>query len=277
MAELTYEEFLKMTEKKNKNTPNSSSGITYFGLKEDGETAIVRFNISKMEDIKLISCHYVKVNGKMRKISCLKHYGDDNSVCPLCASGQKPNYRCIIQLLVYENTDKGIEAKPVIWEQSIRTREMLKSYIMDYGDLREMLFKITRHGKKGDTGTSYSIVPANTSVYVPSNYPADFKPFENANLSWVCLNKTKEELEEFVETGEFPVTSTNNTPNQTTTTSVTSKPVEHTTTRYVEEEKSEPIRTTVTDSVSEIGVSLSSIFLLSFSAFLTAFLLLVAS
>ena len=203
--QMSYEEYLKATEKKQNNNFNSVSLPSYFSLKDDGDTAIVRFNISKIEDINVTIKHMVRVGGKLRSIECLRMPNESEDKCPLCASGNKANTRIYIKLLSYENEGDKVICKPCVWEQSLSFRNLLKSYIMDYGDLRNTIFKITRNGKKGDTQTRYSLIPANPQIYREENYPKDFSSFDSFDLNkYMLLKKSKEELIYLVENGTFP-------------------------------------------------------------------------
>lgn len=205
--QMSYEQYLKATEKKQNNS--NANLPTYFSLKDDGESAIVRFDVSKIEDISIYTRHMIKSNGKLKAVECLRMPDEPKENCPLCASGNKANTRIYIKVIVYENEGEKVTYKPCIWEQSITFRNLLKSYIMDYGDLRDTIFKVTRTGKKGDTSTRYSIIPANPQIYREENYPKDFSAFDNFNLnSYMLLKKSKEELNYFLETGSLPAPAT---------------------------------------------------------------------
>jgi hypothetical protein len=75
------------------------------------------------------------------------------------------------------------------------------------GDLRNTLVLITRNGKANDMQTTYSmdILPAEHPVFKPEMIPADFSAFNNFNVArhsyW---EKTPEEINAFLTTGQFP-------------------------------------------------------------------------
>jgi hypothetical protein len=81
------------------------------------------------------------------------------------------------------------------------------------GDLRNTLVLITRNGKAGDMQTTYSVdvLPANHPVFKPDMIPADFSAFNNFNIAkhsyW---EKTAEEINTFLATGQFPERAQNN-------------------------------------------------------------------
>jgi hypothetical protein len=75
------------------------------------------------------------------------------------------------------------------------------------GDLRDTLVLITRNGKAGDMQTTYSmdILPATHPVFKPEMIPNDFSAFNNFNIArhsyW---EKTAEEINAYLTTGQFP-------------------------------------------------------------------------
>lgn len=206
MARMTYEEFEKMNQSQAAESSNKSA-VGYFALADDGNEAIVRFNVADINDVYVYSKHNVKINGKRRSVMCLK---DDTSSCPLCDSGDRPSFRVYIPVIWYEvqinqNGEKQLVIKSGIWDQPARFRETLKSYFMDYGDLRNYVFKVVRHGKKGDTNTNYVILPTPTQVYNPEIYVPDFSAFEGFDIHrFVLLKKSAADMQTYLTTGEFP-------------------------------------------------------------------------
>jgi hypothetical protein len=81
------------------------------------------------------------------------------------------------------------------------------------GNLKDVLVMITRNGKAGDMQTTYSveIIPATHPVFKPEMIPADFSAFNNFNIAkhsyW---EKTVEEINTFLATGQFPERAQNN-------------------------------------------------------------------
>jgi hypothetical protein len=75
------------------------------------------------------------------------------------------------------------------------------------GNLKDVLVLITRNGKAGDMQTTYSVdvLPATHPVFKPEMIPADFGAFNNFNIAkhsyW---EKTVEEINTFLATGQFP-------------------------------------------------------------------------
>lgn len=226
---MTYEEFSKMNQSSGRDESASkyNSSPSYFYLADDGDTAIVRFNIADIKDVAITSKHGVFINGKRRNVECIRGFNDPVESCPLCASGSKPTFRVYIQLLSYKIENGKITYEPCVWDQPARFRETLKSYFMDYGDLRDIVFKITRHGRKGDTNTTYSLIVANPQVYKNEDYVADFSAFDKFDLNRaMVLLKSKDELQYYVENEEFPpVQSTTKSNNGVETPTKVSQPV----------------------------------------------------
>lgn len=224
MAQVNYEAFMKYNEReKTSFSGTSSSGkpyVRYFSLKDDGDTATVRFNISSMDSraLQVQSIHRVKNSeGKYRVVSCLR--GDPAEpfeVCPLCASGERPAFRIFIELLDYQQDENGnTVAVPSTWEQPARARETFKSFVMDYGDLRDYVFKIVRHGRKGDPSTTYTILPANQNIYKEDVFKKDFSAFDSYSLSDRMLELSGPQMENYIETGELPTDGNKSTKEMT--------------------------------------------------------------
>jgi hypothetical protein len=208
MAQMSYEEFIKFNSKTNTETPKVFKPyVRYFSLKDDGDTAIVRFNVEKPDDIRITSKHIVKnTEGKIRNVACLRQDRDDPlSLCPLCEAGEKIYFKAYVPLLNYVEDENGeTVASPCLWEQRPAIRETLKSFIMEYGDLRDYVFKIVRHGKAGDTQTTYAILPANQNIYKEEVFKKDFSAFEDLDFERFVATRTAEEMNKFLEEGDFP-------------------------------------------------------------------------
>lgn len=211
MAQLTFEEFEKFNKKEDRNQPQRAN-IKYFALKNDNDTAIVRFNIHDLSDITVQSVHNIEMkdgaNTRYGTVSCLREsFNDSTDKCPLCKAGNKVTFKVFIPLVSYNEDENGnTVAEAMVWQQGVRIRQTLKSFIEDYGDLSNMLFKITRHGVKGDVNTTYTILPANPNVYKDSVYVKDFSQFENnpKYLDRFIHERSYEDLETFVATGSMP-------------------------------------------------------------------------
>ena len=88
----------------------------FFTLKDDGDTARVRFLYSDPngEDIDYFLVHEVEIDGKRRYVSC-NAIDDEGRMhtedCPLCKSGNKPKEKLFLQL--FDEDDQKLK----IWER----------------------------------------------------------------------------------------------------------------------------------------------------------------
>lgn len=203
------------------------SGIRFFSLKDDGDTAIVRFPYQSSKDFDVLSVHTVKVGKMYKNVNCLFDEDVVGSTCPFCQASEDGSMsnakkRFFVKMIVYETTADGkITVSPRIWERPLKFAAELKEKIADWGDA---VFKIKRVGKSGDQSTQYIVTPCKPEIYRDDIYVKDFSAFENYSVDGrYVLNKTREEMITFLETGEFPVkqyqkqSTTNQYTNQTST------------------------------------------------------------
>lgn len=217
---MNYEEYQAYlaTQPKKESTGGTTSfpKIGFFKLKNDGDMALVRFNVDTLKDIETEAIHTVKTSdGRWTKVKCLNTLGSFEKVCPLCAatagdknSDARVTRKCYVKMLVsYKDpTTQAFQApQPVVWEKGSNLATELGGKLAVYGSLKDQLFLVIRHGKANDKDTSYQIEPAPEKVYAPTMIPADFSAFENFRIDkhsyWV---KTVDEINTFIETGMFP-------------------------------------------------------------------------
>lgn len=188
---------------------NSNSGnyVQFFSLKNDGDEAIVRFNIETTNDFILETTHSVQVDGKFKTIKCIRPNNGDTITCPLCASNRPARDKIFLTFIQYEvdAATGAVKCTPRVWERPYSMAHKMASLIDDYGPLNKMLFKIKRHGAARSMETTYDVLPIINPSYTVENFPADFSAFAKFDLSErTCLEKTYEELQTFVTTGAFP-------------------------------------------------------------------------
>ena len=216
MSQFSYAQYQQVVAKAQ--TPSTSAvKIGYFKL-GDGQEALVRINVTKLEDLKFATVHKPVFGKKFEglgtgftPVMCLNEVGSYSDVCPFCraaAAGHdtvdKATKRVYIQMLVsYKDASTGAytKAQPVVWERPAGFSKELASKLRDYGSLAEHVFKMTRIG--ADKGTRYSLdyIP----IYdKPETVPADFSAFANFDIAkhsfWI---KTAEEMEDYLATGSF--------------------------------------------------------------------------
>lgn len=203
---------------------NGDFAVSYFSLKNNGDEAIVRINYSDVSQFKLMTVHTEKinVNGRSfpRKVNCLRGPKDPTSLCPLCESGSPSRtsfYIPMIQYMIDPNTH-AVTYKHVMWERSMSYAARLKSLMEEYGPLTDCIFKIKRVGEAGSRDTTYEIMYGNEKMYPEDVFVKDFSAFDNYNvLGTMVMDKTYEEMVEFINTGSFPMKN-NNTTNYTNST-----------------------------------------------------------
>ena len=225
MAKYSYETYEDLRKSAQTNsTSRQRSRVGYFKL-SDGEEAIVRFDYSSPKDFDIITIHNIKVGDKYRKVSCLRTDGReplDN--CPLCARGDKVMSRFFAKLIHYTKDASGkVIATPEVANFPKKMADKLVKFIQEYGDLKDILVKVSRTGSSLET--EYDIVFANPAIYKEElGYVKDFKDLL-LNLHHNYVEKSKEDIEEYLKTGEFPYHKQSTT-QETTTTKYVSEPKE---------------------------------------------------
>ena len=202
MARINFDTF-QQAMKEQDNTP--SNGVGFFGLKNDGDEALVRILHNSSDDFDIVAVHNVKVGERYRKVNCLN--GDGQGTCPLCTANNRSQYRFFVHMVQYVKNEQGqIVPKLVIWDRSAKQMsQKLVSMIQEYGPLSDSVFKIRRSGAAGSMETTYEIMFANPNIYKPELYPIPEGAFANYNvIGGAVMNKSASDLEVFMATGNFP-------------------------------------------------------------------------
>ena len=202
MGKIGYSDW-NSTEKKYDST--SSDKITFFSVKENSE-ATVRFVYDSVDDIEITAAHLIKTPSLKygRYVDCFKESAqspiDD---CPLCKAGYEVSNRFYVKLIQYVTDDVGnISIMPKVWDRAAGYAKQIANLIREYGSLKNCIFKIKRSGS--GLATEYSIMLASPTVFKDENYPKNFSAFDNFDAS-KFIHRTKEDVEEFLKTGELPV------------------------------------------------------------------------
>lgn len=214
MAQFNFKEYLKQEAARGQSvsTTGPAYKVGYFKLSNDKEEAIVRFNYSSTEQFHFASVHSVKTPVGYKKISCLREgWNDPREKCPLCSCGidevSKISQKLYVELTRYVQQSDGTYT-PVaeVWEKPAGFAKELASYLQKLGDLRNFVFVITRNGAKGSRDTTYTLMLGPDAIYKPEMFPIDFSAFEGYDLTkHGYYVKTAEEMEAFLETGDFPM------------------------------------------------------------------------
>lgn len=184
MARVSYEDSEKYF---------SGSGSDWFQLKNDGDVARVQFMLNSIDDIPIFSTHKVKVGDKERYVDCIRNPQDPIDACPFCAAGLPA--KAVRFIVMFQHDDNKVK----IWERGRQFISKLQGLINRYNPLEDKVFEIERHGKAGDTSTKYEIYP------LDGVEPVNMDEVEMPELEGsLILQKTAEEMEYYLDTGNFP-------------------------------------------------------------------------
>lgn len=202
MSYVTKEEFLAMQANRANAQSFQSNGprVGFLSLPNNNDSAVVRFVYTEPDDIysDIVTCHNATVNGKFRKVSCLRSMREPIEKCPMCAAGDRYSNRVYLRMIEYKKDENGnITAVPKVFDRPIKYKEIIESLFTEYGNISDYVFKITRIGEKGSTDTQYPIMLCNPSIYNENLYPKDFSGFDGYQLiGGPVLDKSYEEMVE---------------------------------------------------------------------------------
>ena len=163
----------------------------YFSLKDDGDTATIRFLYNDINDVEGVAVHEVQVGDKTVDVECLRAYNEPVDKCPLCSAGYKQNAKLFVP--VYDEGSK--ESK--IWTRGRTFFNKLSSLCTRYNPLVATPFEVERVGKKKDINTTYETYPKNSDNARVIDFP-------EIKAEGTCFQvKTYEELENYLRTGMF--------------------------------------------------------------------------
>lgn len=236
MSQFNYSDYQNVVNRAQSAPAVTAVKVGFFKLKNDKDEALVRLNVSSLDELQFATVHQLGAAQKWMKISCLNPVGNYADSCPLCkkvAEGDtsigKAAKKVYVQMLVsYKDAATGAfsEAIPVIWERPAGFSREIANLLRDYGDLKSHVFKVTRNGAAGSMQTTYSI--AYIPLYdKPESVSTDFSAFTNFKINkhsyW---EKTIEEIETFIATGSFPETEAKPVAESRNLDKVISSPVE---------------------------------------------------
>lgn len=239
----SYEQYQQIVAQAQANSNGDGTKVGYFRLRDDGDVAIARINIASTDELAFAAVHTISTNGKWTKVSCHNPLNMNGASCALCSASaanpkgtiSKAAKKVYVPMMVSyrdPNAATGYTAPaPVIWERPAGFSRELANKLMIAGDLRNTLVLITRNGKAGDMQTTYSmdILPGTHPIFKPDMIPVDFSAFNNFNIArhsyW---EKTAEEINTFLATGQFPERAQNNTQQTVNTTNAYAAPSNNT-------------------------------------------------
>ena len=220
-----FSQYQQIAAQEQSQSSGDGTKVGYFKLKDDGDIAVARINYSSTDEFMFAAIHTINAGGKWLKVSCHNPLGMSAAGCALCSANQanpkgsisKSSKKMYIPMIVSyrdaQSTTGYTPPTPVIWERPAAFSRELANKLMVAGNLKDVLVLITRNGKAGDMQTTYSVdvLPDTHPVFKPDMIPADFSAFNNFNIAkhsyW---EKTIEEINTFLATGQFPERASNN-------------------------------------------------------------------
>ena len=179
---------------------NSGGGakVSYFQLKDDGDTESVRFLFENEEQLSqyIYNTHKVTV-GKAKfpnvHVNCLRAYNDPIDDCPLCAAGEKTSVRVFIPVyninadeVQFFDRPKGYIAK-------------LQKLMARYKNFPSHIFDIERNGAKGDQQTTYDFIEVDED-----DTTLDDLPEVPDVLGSAIVDATPDDMDYYLDNGQFP-------------------------------------------------------------------------
>lgn len=178
-------------------------GGGFFSIPDDKGVKQVRIMYNKIDDVEGMSVHKVKIGDKDRYVNCLRNYNDPVDVCPFCADGKKVQARLFIP--VYNIEEDAVQ----IWDRGKNMFQKITSLCNRYANkdnLVNNIFEVERNGKPKDMKTTYEFY----SIDVDDTELDDLPEVPKV-LGGLVLDKTAEDMEYFLDEGEFPPTEDDDT------------------------------------------------------------------
>lgn len=170
-----------------------NGGHGFFSLKNDKDTARVRFMYRDMQDVSGYAVHQIELDDKKRYVNCIRSYNDPMDKCPFCKAGKAQQAKLFVPIF-------DIDSETVkIWERGKKFFNQLSGLCTRYPNLVSEIIDVERNGKKGDQGTTYSLYPVESDDTTLEDLPEvpDI-------IGGLVLDKTADEMEYFLDYGEFP-------------------------------------------------------------------------
>ena len=175
-----------------------SGGGGDFSLKDDGDTARVRFMYNDINDVEGYAVHEVEIDGKKRYVNCLREYNSPIDDCPFCRERKRQVAKIFVPIY---NVDTD---RVQVWERGKKFISEISGLIARYSSADtpfcSQVFEIERQGKKGSTSTQYGKYPVDR----PDGTTLDDLPELPNILGGLVLDKSAEDMEYFLEEGYFP-------------------------------------------------------------------------
>lgn len=168
-------------------------GGGYFSLKNDRDTAQVRFMYNSIDDVEGYAVHQVEIDGKKRYVNCLREYNQPIDDCPFCKAKMYTVAKVFVPIY---NID---EDRVQTWERGKKFISKISSICARYPDVVSHKFEIERNGQKGDTSTTYEIYEVGKDDTTLEDLPE-----QRDVLGTLVLDKSADDMEFYLDNGYFP-------------------------------------------------------------------------
>lgn len=205
MSTYSYESYKKQNEKQN--YPKRERKVGYFFLPDNESSALVRFDYSSTSEFEFADIHRVKTENGYRNVACLRTPNEPLSKCPFCEHNEQRSSKMFVKLIEYTTTEDGkVQVNAKVWERPAYFAKTLETYLNEYGDLRDVVFKIVRKGAKGEMKVAYDIMYKNPMMYSEeAGFKKDFSGFDGFELNHHSfMERNAEEMRYFLDNGSFP-------------------------------------------------------------------------
>ena len=178
----------------------SGGDYNYLVLKDNGDTAKVRFYIESMDDLRFYIVHQIEVKGKTRYVNCLRTYDQPIDDCPFCREAlQNKDYGTLVKMFlpVYDMDDKQVK----LFERGRTFKDEIQGHIRRNAPLVNYPCEIERCGEKGDTKTVYKVYPL--AQEKDNTLIKDLPEVEDLIGTYV-LDFSREDMEDYIRSGNVP-------------------------------------------------------------------------
>lgn len=173
-------------------------GGGFFGIQKNKGVKQVRFMYDSIADVEGMSVHKIKLDGKDRYVNCLRAYNEPVDNCPFCREKMAPLAKLFIP--VYNIDEDAVQ----IWDRGKTMFEKMSSLCSRYAKkchLVNNIFEVERHGEPNDKKTTYEIY----QIDEDDTELADLPELPEI-LGKLVLDKTADDMEYYLEEGDFPPT-----------------------------------------------------------------------
>ena len=180
----------------------SGEGGAYFKLTNDKEVAKVRILLEKPDDIEdyMKSVHDVEIDGKHRWVNCLRDYDDPIDKCPFCKEKHNRVKKAVPRVFVpFYNIDKD---EVQIFDRGKMYIPTLTSFLSRYNkpSVVAHIVEVERNGAANDMKTTYPLYEVDKDDSTLEDFPEIPEIVGNRFV----LDKSEDDMNYFLDTGEFP-------------------------------------------------------------------------